>query len=331
MDDQGLNDAALLLLAMGEDAAAEVLRQLSPKEVQKIGETMAQIRTTTQERVDEVLIRFQEYAAQQRSLVDDTDRYVRSVLIRALGEEKAALLLERILQGSDISGIEGLKWMDPDSVAELIRNEHPQIIASILVHLERDQAAAVLGQLPDRLRSDVVLRIATLDGIQPSALRELNDVLSNLMAGGDRQKKMALGGSKTAAEILNFLGGSAESGVLDAIREADQDLAQKIMDQMLTFEDLLKLDDRGMQLILREVQTDSLVVALKGADQSLRDKIFKNMSSRAAETLREDLESRGPVRISEVEGEQKEIMKIVKRLADEGQIMLGGGGDDGFV
>jgi flagellar motor switch protein FliG len=331
MDDQGLNDAALLLLAMGEDAAAEVLRQLSPKEVQKIGETMAQIRTTTQERVDEVLIRFQEYAAQQRSLVDDTDRYVRSVLIRALGEEKAALLLERILQGSDVSGIEGLKWMDPDSVAELIRNEHPQIIASILVHLERDQAAAVLGQLPDRLRGDVVLRIATLDGIQPSALRELNDVLSNLMAGGDRQKKMALGGSKTAAEILNFLGGSAESGVLDAIREADQDLAQKIMDQMLTFEDLLKLDDRGMQLILREVQTDSLVVALKGADQSLRDKIFKNMSSRAAETLREDLESRGPVRISEVEGEQKEIMKIVKRLADEGQIMLGGGGDDGFV
>jgi flagellar motor switch protein FliG len=332
MDDQGLADAAILLLAMGEEAAAEVFKHLTPKEVQKIGETMAQTRITTQDRVDAVLARFQEHATQQRSLVNDTDQYVRSVLTRALGEDKAGMLIDRILQGNDVSGIESLKWMDPDSIAELVRNEHPQIIASILVHLERDHAASVIGKLPERTRNDVVLRIATLDGIQPNALRELNDVLSKVLAGGDRLKKAAMGGTKTAAEILNFLGGSVESAVLDAIREADEEIAGKISDQMFTFDDLLKLDDKGIQLVLREVQTDALVVALKAAAVELREKVFKNMSTRAAETLREDLESRGPVRVSEVEGQQKEILKVVKRLADEGQIALGGGGgDDAFV
>jgi flagellar motor switch protein FliG len=332
MDDEGLENAAILLMAMGEDAAAEVFKHLAPKEVQKIGETMAKLKTTTRDKVDQVLTRYQDDAGQQSALVENTDAYVRAVLTRALGEDKAGMLIDRILQGNDVSGIESLKWMDPDSIVELIRNEHPQIIASILVHLERDHAAGVLGKLTERTRNDVVLRIATLDGIQPNALRELNDVLSKVLSGGERLKKAAMGGTKTAAEILNFLGGSIESGVMEAIREADQEIAQKIADQMFTFEDLLKLDDRGIQLLLREVQTDSLVIALKGADPELREKIFKNMSQRAAETLREDLESKGPVRVSEVEAEQKEIMKTVKRLADEGQIMLGGGGgDDAFL
>src|SRR5690606_12176373 len=219
----------------------------------------------------------------------------------------------------------------PQSVAELIRNEHPQIIASILVHLERDQASAVLLQFTDRLRNDVMLRIATLDGIQPNALRELNDVLTRVLAGGEKLKRKKLGGTKAAAEILNFFGSSNETATLDAIREEDPDLAQSIADQMFTFEDLNRLDDRSIQLVLREIASDSLIVALKGADAELRERIFRNMSQRAADTLREDLESKGPVRLSEVEAEQKEILKTVRRLAEEGQVMLHGGGDDAYV
>jgi len=331
MNEQGLADSAILLMALGEDAAAEVFRHLAPKEVQKLGEAMSRTRTTSRERLQSVLDRFEADAGGLSTLVDDTDEYVRSVLRRALGEDKAGLLIERILQGGDVSGIESLKWMDPQSIAELIRNEHPQIVASILVHLERDQASAVLMHLAERLRNDVMLRIATLDGIQPNALRELNDVLTKVLAGGEKLKRKKLGGTKAAAEIMNFLGGSNETAVLDAIREQDAELAQRIADQMFTFDDLNRLDDRAIQLLLREIPGDSLIVALKGTDAELRERIFRNMSQRAAETMRDDLESKGPVRLSEVESEQKEILKTVRRLAEEGQIALGGGGDDAFV
>ncbi|HOA92270.1 MAG TPA: flagellar motor switch protein FliG [Quisquiliibacterium sp.] len=331
MDDEGVVNSAVLLMALGEDTASEVFKHLGPKEVQRIGEAMAKLKTTTREKVDEVLEKFESEAGRNGSLVEDTDQYVRNVLVRALGEDKAGMLLDRILQGGDVSGIESLKWMDAVSVSELIRNEHPQIIASILVHLERDQSCDILMQFPERLRADVVLRIATLDGIQPNALRELNDVLAKVLAGGDRIKKAKLGGSKTAAEILNFMGGNQDAAVIETIRESDPDLAQKILDQMFTFDDLLKLDDRGIQAVLREVQTDQLVIALKSADPDLREKILRNMSQRAAEGLREDLESRGPVKVSEVEAQQKEILKTVRRLAEEGQISIGGGGEDAFV
>ncbi|MFT4099678.1 MAG: flagellar motor switch protein FliG [Burkholderiaceae bacterium] len=330
MDENGLQDASILLMLMGAEPASEIFKHLSPKEVQKIGETMAGIKSLPKTRIDEVLDRFKAEAGLQSSLVDDTDGYVRDVLTKALGDDKANMLIDRILQGGDVSGIESLKWMTPDSIVELIRNEHPQIIASILVHLERDLAAAVLGRLDDRLRTDVTLRISTLDGIQPSALRELNDVLSKVLSTGDRMKKAAMGGTKTAAEILNFLGSSVETAVLESLRTADADLAQQITDQMFTFDDVMKLDDRSVQIMLREIQTDSLVIALKGADPELRDKIFRNMSNRAAEALREDLESKGPMRVSEVEAEQKEITKTIRRLADEGQISLGGGADDAY-
>jgi len=253
------------------------------------------------------------------------------VLRKALGDDKANLLIDRILQGGDVSGIESLKWMDPGSVAELLRNEHPQIVAAILVHLEFDQASDVLKEFTERQRNEVMVRIATLDGIQPSALKDLNEVMSKVLAGGERMKKATMGGVKTASEIINMLGSSVETSVLDYIREADPDLAQKIMDNMFTFDDLLKIDDRGIQALLKEVQSESLIIALKGATPELREKIFANMSSRAAETLREDLESRGPVRVSEVEAEQKEMLKTVRRLADEGQIVLTGGGDDQFL
>ena len=331
MDDQGLEDAAILLMSLGEEEASEVFKHLAPKEVQRLGETIARMKAVTRERVDLVMDNFEKVAASESMLVADSNEYVRNVLRKALGEEKANLLIDRILQGSDVSGIESLKWMDPQSVAELLRNEHPQIVAAILVHLDSDQAADVLKLFTERQRNEVMVRVATLDGIQPTALRDLNEVMSKVLSGGDRSRKSSLGGVKAAAEILNMMGTAVETAVLDFVREADNELAQKIMDNMFTFDDVEKIDDKGIQALMKEVQSESLVIALKGATPALRDKIFKNMSTRAAETLKEDLESRGPVRLSEVEAEQKEMLKIVRRLVDEGQIVLAGGGDEAFV
>ena len=221
--------------------------------------------------------------------------------------------------------------MDPQSVAELLRNEHPQIVAAILVHLDIEQGSAVLKLFGERQRHEVLIRIATLDGIQPSALKDLNEVMSKVLAGSDKIRKASLGGAKAAAELINLMGNSVETAVLDYIREADNDLAQKIMDNMFTFDDLEKIDDKGIQALLKEIQSESLVLALKGATPEMRERVFKNMSSRAAETLREDLEGRGPVRVSDVEAEQKEILKVVRRLVDEGQIVIASGGADDFV
>ncbi len=330
-EDSGVEDAAILLMSLGEEDAAQVFKLLSPKEVQKLGEAIARLKSVTNERVDGVLERFTSVANEHSALVADTDEYVKSVLRRALGEDKANLLIDRILHGSDVSGLESLKWMDASSVAELLRNEHPQIVAAILVHLDFDQASDVLKLFGERQRNEVMVRIATLDGIQPNALKDLNDVMSKVLAGGDKLRKATLGGAKPAAEIINLMGQSIETAVLDYIREADNELAQKIMDNMFTFDDLEKIDDKGIQALLKEVQSESLVIALKGATSEMREKVFRNMSTRAAEALREDLESRGPVRVSEVESEQKEMLKIVRRLADEGQIVLGGGGDDDFL
>ncbi len=331
MDEQGLNDAAIMLMSLGEEEAAEVFKHLSPKEVQRLGETIARMRTVSKEKVDEVLSRFTNDAAAQSLLVSDTGNYVRAVLKRALGDDKAALLIDRILQGGDVSGIESLKWMDPLSVAELLRNEHPQIVAAILVHLDPEQSSEILAQLTERQRGEIMLRIATLEGIQPTALKDLNEVLYKVLAGGDKVRKSSLGGIKTAAEIINLLGSGMDATVLDAIRNHDIDLAQKIMDKMFVFDDLAKLDGRAIQTVLREVASETLVVALKGAQPEVREKILANMSTRAADAMREDLESRGPMRLSEVEAQQKEILKTVRRLADEGQIALSGGGDDAFV
>ncbi|WP_457337677.1 flagellar motor switch protein FliG [Rhizobacter sp. P5_C2] len=331
MDTKGLEDAAILMMSLGEEEASEVFKHLTPKEVQGLGETIARMKTIPRERVETVLERFANQAQEQSLLVTDNDEYIKTVLRKALGDDKANLLIDRILQGGDTSGIESLKWMDASSVAELLRNEHPQIVAAILVHLDYDQASSVLKCFTERQRNEVVVRIATLDGIQPSALKDLNDVMSKVLAGGDKLRKASLGGVKTAAEMINLMGGSIETSVLDYVREADNELAQKIMDNMFTFDDLEKVDDKGIQLLLKEVQSESLVIALKGATPEMREKVFRNMSTRAAETLREDLESRGPVRVSEVEAEQKEMLKIVRRLSDEGQIVLGGGGDDQFL
>ena len=331
MDEQGVENAAILLMSLGEEQASEVFKHLAPKEVQRMGETIARMKSITHDRLEQVLDKFASVAGDKSMLVEDTDEYVRSVLKRALGEDKANLLLDRILQGDDVSGIESLKWMEPAAVAELMRHEHPQIVAAILVHLESDHAAEVLKVFNERQRNEVLVRVATLDGIQPSAMRDLNEVLNNVLAGSDRAKKSNLGGVKPAAEIINMLGTTLETSALDYIRGADNELAQKILDNMFTFDDLERLDDKGIQSLLKEIQSESLVIALKGATPELRDKIFKNMSTRAAETLREDLEARGPVRVAEVEAEQKELLKVVRRLSDEGVISIGGGGDDEFL
>jgi len=331
MSENGIRKSAILLMSLGEEEAAGVLKYLGPKEVQKIGAAMASLANVTHEDIQTTVREFRTETEERTTLGMAADDYIRSVLTKALGNDKAANLIERILHGGDTSGIEGLKWMDAATVAELIKNEHPQIIATILVHLEFDQASEILTHFVERLRNDVMVRIATLDGIQPHALRELNDVLTKLLSGSDHMKKTAMGGVKAAAEILNLMGTAVESGVIGNIKEFDAELAQKIQDEMFVFEDMIDVDDRGIQLLLREIQSESLIIALKGATPELREKIFKNMSQRAAEMLRDDLEAKGPVRLSEVEAEQKEILKVVRRLADEGQIMLGGKGEEAYI
>jgi len=331
MDEQGVEDAAILLMSLGEEEASEVFKHLQPKEVQKLGETIAKLKVIPREKVEQVLTRFDAVAETQSMLVQDTDEYVRTVLRKALGDDKANLLLDRILQGSDVSSIESLKWMDSSSVAELLRNEHPQIVAAILVHLDYDQAADVLKHLTERQRNEVMLRVATMEGIQPTALKDLNEVLFKVLAGGDKIRKSSMGGVKTAAEMINLMGTAIEGTVIESIRNHDPELAQKIMDKMFVFDDVIKLDDKAIQLVLKEVASDSLIVALKGAQPEVKEKFLANMSTRAAETLREDLESRGPMRLSEVEAQQKEILKTVRRLADEGTIIIGGGAEDAMV
>ena len=328
---EGLERSAILLMSLGEDEAAEVFKYLAPREVQKLGAAMASLRQVTRDQIADVLQDFVLEAEQHSALSLDSSEYIRSVLNKALGNDKAAGLIERILQGGDTSGIEGLKWMDSTAVAELIRHEHPQIIATILVHLDRDQASEVLALFTERLRNDVVLRIATLDGIQPAALRELNDVLTKLLSGSENIKRSPMGGVRTAAEILNYLGGVHEESVIEAVRNYDSDLAAKIVEEMFVFENLLDVEDRSIQVLLKEIGSESLIIALKGAPVELREKFFKNMSARAAELLREDLESRGPVRVSEVEAEQKKVLQVVRRLADQGAIMVGGRGEDAYV
>jgi flagellar motor switch protein FliG len=331
MSEDGVERSAILLMSLGEEGAVEVFKHLGPREVQKLGAAMAKLSNISRAQMADVLREFHVEAQQQTSIAGAPDEYLRSVLTRALGEDKAGGLIDRILQGNDNAGIESLKWMDSGAVAELIKGEHPQIIATILVHLDPDQAGEVLAQFTERLRNDVVLRIATLEGVQPSAMRDLNEVLSQILAGTDQLKKSPRGGVEQAAEILNNLGATIEASITSHIREVDPDLAQKIQDKMFVFENLMELEDRGIQLLLREVQSETLVVALKGTTEPLREKIFRNMSQRAAEMLRDDLESKGPVRLSEVEAEQREILRIVRRLAEEGQIVMGGKGEEGLV
>ena len=323
--------ASLLLLAVGQDRAASVLRHMGPKEVQMIGSTMAQLGQITSRMVDDVLEQFIIEIKNETGLGLDSDEYIRSMLTNALGADKAGSIIDRILLGANSKGIEQLKWMDTRAIADLIRLEHPQIISIILSQLDADQAADVLTLLPQNLRSDILMRIATLEGVQPAALRELDDIMEKQLTGSEGVKSSQIGGIDAAANILNFIESVVSEPMMQDIGEANADLAQRIQDKMFVFGDLVNVDDRGIQTLLREVSTDQLLLALRGVDAALRDKIFNNMSRRAAEMLRDDLEAAPPARLSEVEMAQKDILQIAKRLSDAGEIALGGGGGDEFV
>ncbi len=324
----GTERAAILLLSLGEQEAAQVLRHVSAKEVQRIGAAMSRLANVSREEVQNVLAEFNSQVETQTSVGVGAEDFLRKVLTDALGEEKATAIIDRINIGRANKGLEALKWMDARSVAELIRQEHPQIIAIVLAYLEPDQSAEVLALLPGPMRSEVLVRIATLDGVQPSALSELDDIMEKQFAGKGSGKTSALGGAKAAANIINCLEPSQESAVMEEINQADAALGSRIQDLIFTFLDLLKIEDRGMQELLRQVPSEQLLLALKGADDVLKDKIFKNMSQRAAEMLKDDLESKGPVRVSEVEAAQKEILQTARKLAEAGTIALGGKGEE---
>jgi flagellar motor switch protein FliG len=331
MFDEGTRKSAILLMTLGEEAAGKVLQQMSPGEVQALGEAMATLAHVKRTEVDDVLEEFRLETEQYSALHLDSGSYLRAVLNKAMGNDRAADLLEGILQSTEsVSGIERLNQLEATEVVELIRDEHPQIIATLLVHMDRNKAADVLEQLPERARHDAVLRVATFGGVQPAALKELTEVLTDML-GGEGGKRSRLGGIRAAAEIVNMMSSAQEESVIKHVREHDEALAQKMIDEMFLFENLLELEDRSVQLLLKEVESESLIIALKGAPQELRDKFLKNMSQRAAEMLREDIEMRGPVRVSQVEAEQKGILLIVRRLADAGEIVLGGQGSDSYV
>jgi flagellar motor switch protein FliG len=325
----GAQRAAILLLTLGEQDAAEVLKHLSARDVQAVGTAMATLSNVSRDQVEGVLARLNEDIGRQTALGVGTEEYIRKVLVSALGETKAGSLIDRILLGRSTKGLESLKWMESRAIAEMIGMEHPQIIALVLAHLEPDQAAEVIGYLPQRVRSDAVMRIANLDGVQPQALNELDEIMERQFSGTSTKLKSAtVGGLKAAAAILNAMETSREAELMSSIRTHDAGLSTKIEELMFVFDDLAEIDDRSMQALLREVPSARLIIALKGSEPAVREKIFANMSKRAADMLRDDLEVKGPVKLSDVDAAQKEVLQIARRLADAGQISLSAGGDE---
>lgn len=324
----GLHKASVLLMALDEDDTVEVFKHLSAREIQELSQHMATLDHVSHEEMQQVLNAFYEESELFSMFSMSSSEYLRSVLNKVLGNERASSLMEDIMESTEsVSGIDTLNLIEASAVAEMIREEHPQIIATILVHLERAQAADILELFDDKLRNDVMLRIATFSGVQPAALQELTEVLGNML-DGQNLKRSKMGGVKTAAEILNLMNSSQEEVIIDTVRRYSEDLAQRIMDEMFLFENLLDLDDRSIRMLLKEIEASSLGVALKGSNEELRNKFTSNMSHRAAQLLIEDMENRGPVRVSQVEAEQKAILQIVRRMSDSGDIILNAGDDD---
>ncbi len=320
--------AAILLMSLGEADAAQILKHMGPKEVQRVGTAMTQLADVTQEQVEAVTGQFLEAVGDQTGMGIGADDYIRTMLTQALGEDKASSLIDRILIGGNTTGLDTLKWMESRSVADIIRYEHPQIQAIVVSYLDPDQAAEVLTNFDEKVRLDIVMRVAALDAVHPQALQELNAILEKQFSGSSSTKTSKIGGVKRAADIMNFLDSSVEGELMDSIKETDADLGSEIEDLMFVFDNLKDVDDRGIQALLREVSSDVLIIALKGSDEELKEKIFNNMSKRAAELLRDDLEAKGPVKLSEVEGAQKDILTIARRMADAGEISLGGAGEE---
>jgi flagellar motor switch protein FliG len=323
----GAEKAGILLLTLGEDVAAQILQHMNPKEVQLVGSTMATMDDISRPMVEHVIDNFFDMLESKTALGIGNDSYIRGMLEKALGD-KAGNVIDRILMGSGSNGLESLKWMDPKSIAEIIRFEHPQIIAIVMSYLESDSAAQVLTHLPENTRSGILMRIATLDGVQPAAIKELDSIMEQYFSDNENVKSSMVGGEKTAADILNFMDSSIEGKLMEELSAENEDLATKIQDLMFVFDNLRGVDDRGLQTMMREVSTDLLSLALKGVDDEFQQKFLKNMSSRAAEMLVEDMEAKGPVKLSEVEAAQKEILTIARKLEESGEITLSGGGEE---
>lgn len=326
-----MDRAAILLMSVGEADAAEVLKHLGPKEVQRVGTAMSGLTEVRQEQLEGAVRLFLEEVGGQTSLGIGANDYIRNMLTQALGADKATGLIDRILLGGNTTGLDTLKWMEPRAVADIIRNEHPQIQAIVIAYLEPDQSAEILAQFSEKVRLDIVMRVAALETVQPIALQELNSILEKQFSSSAGAQAQSLGGVKTAAEIMNFLESSVEAEIMDGIKTVDEDLAAEIADLMFVFENLSDIDDRGIQMLLREVPTDLLKVALRGSDQKLQEKMLGNMSKRAAEILRDDMDAMGPVKLSDVEVAQKEILNIARRMSESGEIALGGSGGEAMV
>ena len=327
----GTERSAILLMSLGEEYAANILKHMEPREVHKVGMAMSSLSKISSEQIHEVLEEFVDSLQQQNATDIGKDEYVSKVLVQALGSEKADNMINRVLEGRNTKGLETLKWMDPEAIAELVGEEHPQIISIVLSQLDADLAASVLQSLDEETRTDVLMRVARMEEVNPAALEELDLILASQFREKTNVKPPQVGGPSTVADILNFLDTKDEAAITDEIMQRDEALGQEIKDLMFVFDNLKDIDDRGIQALLREVSTDQLVVALKGADDGLKDKIFGNMSKRASELLRDDMETKGPVKLSEVHAAQKEILVVAQRMAENGDIVIGGKGGEEYV
>lgn len=324
----GTQKAALLLMTLGENEAAEVLKFMNAREVQSLGTAMASLANVTKDQASSVLDHFITDVEDQTPFGVGTEDYVRTVLTNAFGAKKADTFIDRILIGHDVQGLDTLKWMSSSDVFDIIDGEHPQIVAIVTAYLEPEQAADVINLLPEEQRADVVMRIARLSDVQQSALAEIENLIASKSSGSGTKRSERVGGDKVAANIINSLEASRGEEILDRIKEKNEELSTRIQEMMFVFDTLLKVDDRGIQSLLREISNDLLVVALKGCDPAVSDKILNNMSKRAATLLREDMEAKGPTRLSEVEEAQREILEVARRLAESGDINLGQGGEE---
>jgi flagellar motor switch protein FliG len=320
----GTQRAAILLMSLGEQDAASLLKQLDAGDVQKLGLAMAELQEVSRDQMTAVLENFIGIVDGKPDVAASSQDYVRRVLTQAVGKQKADMLLDRVSTGQPGQGIEALKWMEAKAVAQIIGAEHPQVAALVLSHLEAEQSASILPLLPEAMRTEVLMRIATLNEVPQSALNELDHLVAKQANAPPPAPLRQIGGIKTVANILNAMSKDKSGAELGKIEQADAEMHQSIKDMLFIFDNLLGIDDRGIQAILRDVGSDTLAVALRGAEPEVQDKIMRNMSKRAAEILRDDMEARGPVKLVEVEAAQKEIVIIAQRLAEEGTISLGG-------
>ncbi|MCP9470205.1 MAG: flagellar motor switch protein FliG [Nitrospira sp.] len=322
----GEQKSVILLRAIGEDAAAQVMKQLDPKEIKKLGSFMQQASHISKEEEDQVIADFKAMSA--RGDVQFQGReFIKNILVKALGVEQAARILDAMTRKS-YPGLDALRWMDVKTIAHMVKVEHPQTVAVILAHLESDQAGQVLAALPESFRDDVALRLATMGHVQPEILQDLSDSLQETLLASKGLGVQNIGGAEVVADILVCMDKASESGIMAKITEKSQPLAEAIRALMFVFDDLVKVDDRGIQELLKEVSKEDLPLALRGANPDVRDKFFKNMSSRAAEMLKDDMESKGPVRVADVEKAQQNILKVCRKLEEEGRIVIVGAGEE---